>query len=1217
MRSSAAGCAGGSGPHPLPVESRGVRSEFLPHPSAPLPEEVEFPVLRQWALMKLSTRPASVAVTFAAVTRLAITRAAVACAAATLAAFALGAAPALAAASALSNPGFELGVGFPGWTVFSGTPDLFQLSEEARSGLYSLRLTDPSPEQAVGLRSEHVAVEPGAVYRATAWIGTESGTAQLYLEFWDAAGTRIDVVFDGASASTWRAVTLERQAPEGAATATVLLYGHRSNRGVMYFDDIQLVRQAGPDGAAPSSLSAKSVLFPRTPVWPERPGTPEQLSEGFEVNVASHPRLFVTKEDLPRRLARAANGQTPFGVDLREALRQLEAAADQHRRQTSFTVAYYGGHTVTYPLPPRQPDPMPNPPLYVAGPYPYWTAMAGQLRNRLVTLAGAYLFTGNPAYAETAKRDMLALAAWDTWSDPTYPCGGQTCLDTGYIVDGVAFAFDVLYDVLNADERELLKTAIIEKGLKPLYADTARYIDHNIHMVRTAALGLGALLLLNDAPDMERYLARAYENFLWYLDQRITTGATEGMLYTSVAMEHIIKFADALERVTGDRSLFDHPYVKDVLPYWVLYGYGPGGSGLVNFGDSNVASYFYLTMLAVGRVNGLPQANWYIARAGGGGPLDRLLYLDPDAPVEAPPASWPTSRAFADIGWAFLRTGWGPHDRLLAFVSSGSRLGHNHFDQNHFVLNVAGEWLIKDNGYQDYNPGPKNLMTSGTLGHNAALIDGQGQTAKGGGRIAAAFLSEAVDYVAGDASAAYSGTALAGWIRHVFFVKPSQVVLLDEYVLQREDAQPAWLIHPNGQVLAGGQPLSVGFSGMLSGFDIRSGRAGVTAHLLWPAQQAARFLLTPGAEEYGPYLMFEPAVTGRRVFVATLLDLYTLDELRRSPSEYDLAALQVLSDGGRSVLRTQDGLLYRAEQVGDRLELALPVPASGTYRLAVSFATASTYGAVQVELDGTPVGPAVDTYSPRFGDTGLVALGEVQLDGGTHVLGLRIVEGDPASRGRFVLLQRIRLEPAGAEGPALDAPAFADWKELPSGRRVSLADVNAARLRFATADAAGRDLFWFSLQEAAATSAETEGLWTDAVNAWVRVNHRTGVEAFALAGGRRLTVDGAVYVASTADVNLALAPKAPGRWLLEIDADEAGTVRVRVPVACYAVTAVSAAKADAGAPGSRDEGAAVPEANGTVPAAPSDTPVPEPDGAMLRLDVTPGRTRIEVTACSA
>lgn len=347
--------------------------------------------------------------------------------AATLAVFCVAVAmalPAFAAASVLSNPGFEAGSGLPGWTVFAGSPDLFELTQQARSGLYSLRMTDPSPDQAVGLRSEHVAVLPGTVYRATAWVRTESGTAQLYLEFWDAAGTRIDVVFGGASSDTWRAVTLERQAPEDAVTATVLLYGHRTNRGVSYFDDVELVRLGGSDGAAPGTLPDEAVLRPQAPDRLPSPGAPGILPERFEVHVTGHPRLLVRRDDLSRLSERAANGPTPFGADLREALNQLVAAAEQHRSQVAFTVSYYGGHTVTYPLPPQQPEPMPNPPLYVAGRYPYWTAMANYLRGRLVTLAGAYLFTGNRAYAETATRDLMALAAWDTWSDPTYPCGG-------------------------------------------------------------------------------------------------------------------------------------------------------------------------------------------------------------------------------------------------------------------------------------------------------------------------------------------------------------------------------------------------------------------------------------------------------------------------------------------------------------------------------------------------------------------------------------------------------------------------------------------------------------------------------------------------------------------------------------------------------------------------------------------------------------------------
>lgn len=1061
---------------------------------------------------------------------------------------------------ALTNPGFEQGEAFPGWTVFAGTPDLFELSPEAFSGKYSLRMTDPSAEQAVGLRSEHVPIEPGETYAATVWVRTEGGTAQLYLEFWDAGGTRIDVVFAGASGSTWRAIYLERQAPAEAVTATVLLYGHRTNRGVLYFDEVELMRKHTSPAIDPVARLMREVLIPQAPRWTERPRPSIRLAEGFDYKVHTHPRLYVTQQDLASLEEQIAVGTNPFGINMRQMLSDLEAAAHQVRLQDSFTLSYYGGHTVTYPLPPEQPGPLPNPPSYVAGPYPYWTAMANHLRSRLQTLAGAYLFTGNQVFADVARSDLLSLVEWESWSDPTYPCGGNTCLDTGYIVEGVAFAYDALYNLLTEEERAHIRTALIEKGLKPLYADTASKVDHNIHMVRTAALGIGALLLLGEEPGMEAYLARAYENFFWYLDQRVDTGQTEGMLYTSVSLEHIAKFADALQRVTGDRSLFDHPYIKHVLPYWVLYGQGPRASGLVNFSDSSLASYFYITMLAIARANEFPQANWYIAQAGSSGALASLLYLKPDAKVVPPPPDWPTSRVFADIGWAFLRSGWGPNDALLAFQSSGSRMGHNHFDQNHFVLNVAGEWLIKDNGYQDYNPGPKNDMTSGTLGHNAVLIDGRGQTTKGGGRLVATFLSEALDYVAGDAAAAYAGTDLTGWVRHVLFLKPSQVLLLDEYVLRHNGVQPAWLLHPGGQVVADGRPLQVGFSRVLDQFDIRRGGAGVTARLLWPNDQRVRLLETVGAEEYGPYLQFEPYVADDTLYVATLLDLYTTDRLRLFSGDYDVTSLPIVEDGGRSVLRTQEGLLYRAEEEGDRLELEFSVPVTGTYGLSVAFATSQSYGAVQVELDGTPIGDWIDTYSSRFGETGSLDLGRVELTSGNHTLGLRIVEGNEAARGHFVLLQRLQVVPAGEGAASAMAAHMVSWHELPSGRRIAPVDLNSHRLRLATAQDTGRDLVWITLQAVEEAPEETEGLATDGVVGWAFVDPMDQVRSYAMAGGRTLKVDGHTFVSSEKEINVALTEKERGRWLLELEAAEDSAVTLHIPADSFIIGSLDSAE---------------------------------------------------------
>ncbi|HHT26975.1 MAG TPA: DUF4962 domain-containing protein [Firmicutes bacterium] len=753
-----------------------------------------------------------------------------------------------------------------GWTSFAGDT-MERTAEEARTGNYSFVVHDASSESTIGLRSPHVPVEPGVSYTAETWVLNKQGTAQLYLEFWDDKNVRVDVAFLGTGVSTeWVPIEITRVAPTDAKTATVILYGHRANVGVAYFDDVQIYAESGQNLAMNlESLPTIQMLQPIAPQYTERP---KAAGRTFTALVEGHPRLRFSAEELVALQQKVAAKVVGFGVNYAVAADQLRQSADNYYRATGITASYYGGYTVTYPLPVRQPAYRENPPGFTAGRYPYWTALGNQIGIRLQTLSLAYAITGQQRFADKAKEEMLTVCGWNVWSDPSYNCGGKTCLDTGYIVEGVALAYDILYAQLSPAEREQVRTALVQKGLHPLFEDTNQRVDHNIHMVRTAALGVGALALLGEVPNMEAYIYRAYENFIWYLDQRLDSGQTEGMLYTSVAMDHIMHFANALERVTGDAGMFDHPWVKEVLPRWIIYFLAPGARDLVNFSDSNLAIYLTATMAALGRVNKNEQANWYLQTTAGGSAELRLLQLDPDGKA-TPPDDWPTSAVFADIGWTALRSGWSSRDTLLAFNSSGSKMGHNHFDQNHFVLNVRGNWLIKDPGYQDYNAGPKNEATNQTLGHNALLVNGRGQTVKGGGKTIAAFLTPSFDYVAGDATNAYNGTPK--WVRQFIYNKPDYFLMLDEVLLRRAGDTPEFLLHQGAAVSVAGKTAHVGYSAPVSRFTIGSAVTAVDIQIIHPAQVNMTIAEIAGATEYGPYISLIPQVDDERVHMLTLL----------------------------------------------------------------------------------------------------------------------------------------------------------------------------------------------------------------------------------------------------------------------------------------------------------------------------------------------------------
>lgn len=164
----------------------------------------------------------------------------------------------------------------------------------------------------------------------------------------------------------------------------------------------------------------------------ENEGISEQTVQQFPLMEKGHPRLYLTRANIPALLAKAdSESETPFGVSGKQLWSALQATAESYLLEMEVTIPYYGGHTVTYSFPPQQPPTMDNPPGHTVTRYPYWTGYASALKERLQLLSTAHLVTGREDFAVKALSYMKALAEWENWTDPSYNCGGESCAE-GY-----------------------------------------------------------------------------------------------------------------------------------------------------------------------------------------------------------------------------------------------------------------------------------------------------------------------------------------------------------------------------------------------------------------------------------------------------------------------------------------------------------------------------------------------------------------------------------------------------------------------------------------------------------------------------------------------------------------------------------------------------------------------------------------------------------------
>lgn len=106
-------------------------------------------------------------------------------------------------------------------------------------------------------------------------------------------------------------------------------------------------------------------------------------------------------------------------------------------------------------------------------------------------------------------------------------------------------------------------------------------------------------------------------------------------------------------------------------------------------------------------------------------------------------------------------------------------------------------------------------------------------------------------------------------------------------------------------------------------------------------------------------------------------------------------------------------LFWTGGKPGDRLELALDVPAAGTFDVLAAFTMARDYAILQPILDGRPVGEPLDLYNyPEVIASGEITLATATLDAGTHRLAFEIQGANPSAvRSYMVGLDYLRLVP--------------------------------------------------------------------------------------------------------------------------------------------------------------------------------------------------------------
>ena len=447
----------------------------------------------------------------------------------------------------------------------------------------------------------------------------------------------------------------------------------------------------------------------------------------------------------------------------------------------------------------------------------------GVMQNNILASAFLAALTREPADVVEAKRWALGIAAWN----PHGPTGIEGVDHPARdILHALSLSYDWLYDDCTAQERQVLCDCIAKRGramyehLSPFEGDPA----NNHGWFQASALVEAGLALADDLPEADTWWRHGSR---LYFDTFLPLGGRdgdwhEGTQYVSYTLIFVYQWADALRSATGIDPR-EVPWLQEV-GYFRLFIAPPQGAG-IHFNDNNVKppnSWDKMTAYAAARQTQDPVLQWYADTIKVGrwtnpiSPLYGLIYRDAALPSMPPTPEMPLGKWYRDSGWVVMRSDLTSSEDVqfgfkgAPYQGTTESRGHDHPDQNGFLLNFLGEPLAVDSGYYDYYGSPHhNNWTFTGRAHNTLLINGREQLVGRDGKILS-FIShnDAMDWCEGEAAGAYEEGLLDSWRRQVIYLRPDMFLIRD-LVRPAEPADIAWLLHGPKQFAIDGQSFRV------------------------------------------------------------------------------------------------------------------------------------------------------------------------------------------------------------------------------------------------------------------------------------------------------------------------------------------------------------------------------------------------------------------------
>ena len=375
--------------------------------------------------------------------------------------------------------------------------------------------------------------------------------------------------------------------------------------------------------------------------------------------------------------------------------------------------------------------------------------------ERIGNLSAAYRMTGEEKYLKRAEQEMLAACALKDWNPSHF-------LDTAEMSAGLAIGYDWLYGKLSAATRRTIRTAIIEKGLKPGLDKTQwwTYCHNNWNQVCNGGLMMAALAIAEEEPEWARKaVERALDGVKVCMQASYDPMGVypEGASYWGYGTSYNVMMIASLETALGDDFGLTKMKGFSETPIYRIQVVGPDGYAY-NYSDSGLCSkHLEPALFWFGKRYGRSNVTSLTKRVGKSH-FDALN--DPKRPTRTDRyfpfmMAWyggckdeAVSLALDYLGngsnpLAMFRSSWDRDALWLAGKGGDNTNSHNHMDAGSFVMVAGGVRWSQDLDRDSYHKIESTigglweaetrytLFRFGVQGHSTLCLNGKWQALEG------------------------------------------------------------------------------------------------------------------------------------------------------------------------------------------------------------------------------------------------------------------------------------------------------------------------------------------------------------------------------------------------------------------------------------------------------------------------------------------------------